>query len=124
MDGKALQAKKALSEFSRELTKLQKDMQQNGLHATASGLVEAIRVYLGKRLQMPAGSLVFTDVAERLKRQGVDIVLLTDLQDILDWCEAYHYGGIDKNGSGQVSLEKMLDNALTLFEKIDLCFKK
>jgi hypothetical protein len=46
------------------------------------------------------------------------------LQDILDWCEAYHYGGIDTNGSGQASLRKMLDNALILFKNIDLCFKK
>ena len=120
----ALQAKRALHDFSREVAKLQKDMQQNGLQGTAGGLVEAIRGYLGNRLQMPAGALVFTDVAERLKRRGVDGALLTDLQDILDWCEAYHYGGIDTNGSGQASLGKMLDNALILFKNIDLCFKK
>ena len=70
------------------------------------------------------GALVFADVAERLKRRGVDSALLTDLQDILDWCEAYHYGGIDTNGSSQASLGKMLDNALILFKNIDLCLKK
>jgi len=68
--------------------------------------------------------LVFTDVAEHLKQHGVEAVLLKELQDILDWCEAYHYGGIDTNGSGQGSLEKILDNALNLFKKIDICFKK
>ncbi len=120
----ALQAKRALHDFSREVAKLQKDMQQNTLQGTAGGLVEAIRGYLGNRLQMGAGALVFTDVAERLKRRGVDGALLTDLQDILDWCEAYHYGGIDTNGIGQASLGEMLDNALILFKKIDLCFKK
>lgn len=120
----ALQAKRALHDFSREVAKLQKDLQRNTLQGTAGGLVEAIRGYLGNRLQMPAGALVFADVAERLKRRGVDSALLTDLQDILDWCEAYHYGGIDANGSGQASLGKMLDNALILFKNIDLCFKK
>ena len=124
LNGEALQAKKALHDFSRELVKFKKDMQQNGLHGTASGLVEAIRIYFGKRLQMPVGALVFTDVAERLKQHGVEAVLLKELQDILDWCEAYYYGGIDSNGSGQESLEKMLDSSLILFKKIDLCFKK
>ena len=124
LDGEALQAKKALHEFSGEMAKLQKDLQQNGLQGTAGGLVEAIRLYLGNRLQMPAGALAFTDVAENLKRQGIDGASLTELQEILDWCEAYHYGGIDTNGSGQASLGKMLDNTLILFKKIDLCFKK
>jgi len=124
LNGEAQQAKKALHEFSRELVKLQKDMQQNGLHETASGLVEAIKVYLGKRLQIPGGALVFADVAERLKRQGVDAALLTELQEILDWCEAYHYGGVVKNGDGQASHKMTLDNALVIFKKIDLCFKK
>ena len=101
-----------------------KDMEQNGLHKTAGGLVDAIRIYLGNRLQVPAGSLVFTDVAEHLKRNGVDAESLTDLQDILEWCEAYHYGGIDTNGSGETSLEKTFDNVLPLFEKIDRCFRK
>jgi len=124
LDADALQAKRALYDFSREVARLQKDMRMNGLQGTAGALVEAIKGYLGKRLQIPAGALVFTDVAGRLKKQGADGALLTDLQDILDWCEAYHYGGIDTNGSGQASLEKMLDNALILFKKIDLCFKK
>jgi hypothetical protein len=124
MDDEALQAKRAVHDFSRELEKLRKDMQQNGLHKTAGGLVEAIRGYLGKRLQVPAGSLVFTDVAESLRQQGVDAVLLGKLQEILDWCEVYHYGGVDTNGSGQDSLYRMLDNAMILFKKIDLCFKR
>jgi len=124
LDGEALQAKKALQVFSGELAKLQKDLPQNGLQGTAGGLVEAIRLYLGNRLQMPAGALAFTDVAARLKQQGVDGASLTELQEILDWCEAYHYGGIATNGTGQDGLGEILDNALILFKKIDLCFKR
>jgi len=123
LDADAIQAKRALPGFSKEVTRLKNDMQLNGLQGTAGGLVEAIKGYLGKRLQIPAGALVFADVAERLKHQGADAALLNDLQAILGWCEAYHYGGIDTNGSGQASLEKMLDDALILFKKIDLCFK-
>ena len=124
LNGEALQAKKALHDFSRELANLKKNMEQNGLHGTASGLVEAIRDYFGKRLQMPGGSLVFADVAERLKPHGVDGDLLKELKGILDWCEAYHYGGVDENGGGQTSNEMMLENALSVLRKIDLCFKK
>ena len=68
--------------------------------------------------------MVFADVAERLKRHGVDGGLLKELQGILDWCEAYHYGGVDENGGGQTSNEMMLENALSVLRKIDLCFKK
>ena len=69
-------------------------------------------------------SSVFADVAERLKRHGVDGGLLKELQGILDRCEAYHYGGVDENGGSQTSNEMMLDNALSVIKKIDLCFKK
>ncbi len=123
LDADTLQAKRALPDFLKEVARLKKDVQVKGLQGTAAGLVEAIKCYFGKHLQMPAGALVFSDVAEHLKQQGVDAALLTDLQDILDRCEAYHYGGIDANGSGQASLEKIIDNALILFKKIDLCFK-
>ena len=123
LDEDVLQAKRALSDFSKDVIKLQKDMQVIGLQGTAGGLVEAIRRYFGKRLHIQAGALIFADVADRLKRQGVDAAVLDDLQALLDWCEAYHYGGVDTNGSGRVNLEKMLDNALILFKKIDLCFK-
>jgi hypothetical protein len=124
LNGEAQQAKKALHSFSRELDKLKKDIRQTGLQGTAGRLVELIRDYLGKRLQMTAGSLVFTDVEEHLKRQGVNEASLKKLQEILDWCEAYHYGGIDKDGRDQDNLEKMLDDALKLFKKIDLCFRR
>ena len=124
LDVDVLQAKRALSDFSRDVIKLQKDMQVIGLQETAGGLVEAIRGYFGKRLHIQAGALIFTDVADRLKHQGVDADLLDDLQALLDWCEAYHYGGVDTNGSGLANLMKMLDNALNLFKKIDLCFKE
>jgi len=120
----ALQARKALHVFSRELADLEKNIGKNGLQVTVGGLVEAMRGYLGRRLQMPAGSIIFIDVSERLERLGVDRTLLAQMQEIVDWCEAYHYGGIDGNGSGQAGFRQMLHNTRILFEKIDRCFKK
>jgi len=120
----ALQARKALHGLSRDLAELEKNMEKNGLQETVGGLVEAMRGYLGRRLQIQAGSIIFTDVSGRLERLGVDNTLLSQLQEIIEWCEAYHYGGIDGNGSGQAGLKQMLHNTRILFEKIDRCFRK
>jgi hypothetical protein len=120
----ALQARMALQGLSRDLEKLEGNIENNDIQETVGALVEAMRVYLGKRLQIPAGSLIFTDVSLRLKQLGVEGVLLSQFQEIVDWCEAFHYGGIDQNGSDQARLEKMLHDVRTLFEKIDQCFKK
>ncbi|MBW2466333.1 MAG: hypothetical protein JRF02_03450, partial [Deltaproteobacteria bacterium] len=123
LNDEALQAKRALPDFFREQAKLYKNMQQKSLEATAGGLVEAIRIYLGKRMMMPIGVLVFADVAERLKPLGVDETVLAELREILDWCEAYHYGGGDKNGNGQAGLDKILIKSKDVIEKIDRCFR-
>jgi hypothetical protein len=124
MGHESLQARRALAQFSKEVVKLQKGMQQNELRRTVSGLVEAMRVYLSKRLRMPPGALVYAETAVRLRQHGVDDALLADLKKILDWCEAYQYGAMGGDGSGSEKLQKMLAAASDLFKKIDQCLKK
>jgi hypothetical protein len=121
-DEAMLQAKRALRDFSKELARLRKNITQSGLQETATGLLDAIKCYLGSRLSVPSGSLVFADVVDRLQQQGVGDTELVELQRIMDWCEAYHYGGVNTNGSGQDSLLKMIDSALDLFKVIEGCF--
>jgi len=70
---------------------------------------------------MPPGALVYAEVAERLQQQGMDVTLLAELKNILDQCEAYHYGAIASNSSGRENLQEMLDAALAIFKKIDQC---
>ena len=122
-DRQSLQAQKALVEFSRELKRLEKSRQRNELQPIVSGLVEAMRVYLGKRLQMPPGALVYSEVAARLQDHGIDDSLLAELQDILDRCEAYHYGAADSNSSRE-DVQQLFTRALTLFKKLDQCLKQ
>jgi hypothetical protein len=116
-----LQAQKALPEFSKVIMKLQKEINQKELSQIVSGLVDAMRIYFNKRLLMPPGGLVYSEVAARLQQQGVDRALLTELKNLLDQCEAYLYGAIDRNGSGREKLQEMLDGALILFNKLDQC---
>ena len=118
-----LQAQKALPEFSRQLAKLQQETLQNEPQLTVSGLVDAMRTYFSKRLLLPPGGLVYTEVADRLQQQGVDATLLAELKKILDMCEAYHYGAMDRDEGSRENLQEMLVGVLALFKKIDQCLK-
>ena len=73
---------------------------------------------------IPPGGLVYKETAERLKQHGVTDGLLAELKNILDRCEAYHYGAIGGNESAGADIREMLHAALTVFEKIDQCLKK
>ena len=119
-----LQSQKALPEFSRELKRLEQDIDSRELQQTVRGLVEAMRTYLGKRFYIPPGGLVYKETAERLKQHGVTDGLLAELKNILDRCEAYHYGAIGGTESAGADIREMLHTALTVFEKIDQCLKK
>lgn len=120
-DSAILQAHKALQEFSKQIAGLQKEINQQEVQETVSGLVDAMRTYFNKRLFMPPGALVYAEVAERLQQQGMDVTLLAELKNILDQCEAYHYGAIARNSSGRENLQEMLVAALAIFKKIDQC---
>ena len=122
-DAEILQAHKALPEFSRQLAMLQKNIHQKELSETVSGLVEAMRVYFSKKLLMPPGGLVYAEVADRLQQQGVEKKVLGELKNILDLSEAYHYGAIDRNGTGRENLQEILNGALALFTQIDRSLK-
>jgi len=119
-----LQAQKALSEFSRELTKLEQEAYQKELPQIVSGLVEAMKVYLSKRFAIPPGGLVYQDVATILEQHSIEDNLLDELKEILDWCEAYQYGARDKTVDSGEEIRRMHQRALTLFEDIDRCIKK
>jgi len=123
-DADVLQAHRAYSELAGELKNLQKDLNQKELQQTVSGMVEAVRTYLGKRLYMPPGAIIYKEVAERLRQKGIADNLLLELKNILDRCEAYHYGAIGQTGAEKENVMKMLDTVLQLFKKIDTCLKK
>ena len=58
-----------------------------------SGVLDALRQYLGAKLRMTGDALTFGDVQEPLRRQGVDDALLGELKDLFARCEESRYAG-------------------------------
>ena len=58
-----------------------------------SGVLDALRQYLGAKLRMTGDALTFGDVQEPLRRQGVDDALLGELKDLFVRCEESRYAG-------------------------------
>jgi len=123
-DMKTFQARRALSEFSREIAQLQKEIQSHNLQQIINGLLEAMRLYFSKRLLMPPGALVYKELADRMRQYGADTALLAELKKILDMCEAYRYGAVDRAGRGRENLQEMLAASLALIERIEQSLKK
>ena len=84
-------AKKALRKFIKVIAKLPRDNQENGEHWMELG--DALRTYLGAKMQMNAASIIYADVEGKLLETGVDQDILSRLRSILDRCEAYRYAG-------------------------------
>ncbi len=58
-----------------------------------SGVLDALRQYLGAKLRMTGDALTFGDVQEPLKSRGVGDELLDELKDLFTRCEESRYAG-------------------------------
>ena len=58
-----------------------------------SGVLDALRQYLGAKLRMTGDALTFGDVQEPLKSRGVGDELLDELKDLFARCEESRYAG-------------------------------
>ena len=122
LDVDFMQSKKAFQEFSRQAKNIKKSIGPDTKEAqTAGSLNDSVRLYLGKRLGLPPGAIIYDEIQEHLYRKGVDKDLLTELKNILDWCEAYHYAGSVVNESGGDGPAAIIDNAHAVIRKIDKC---
>jgi hypothetical protein len=119
-NGDLLSKRRAVIEFSKEVGRLQKTGKGKNT-AAVSGLVEAMRIYFSRRLSLPPGTLVYQEVAPHLQKHGVAADLLAELQQLLERCEAYHYGGAKHGTTPGESIEQMLAGAVSLIKKIDRC---
>ena len=123
-DSGIMLAKKAWHEFSRQARNLKKRVGAGGNAGLAAGpLNESIRLYLGSRLLLPPGAIIYDEIKEHLHRKGLDQVLLAELKEILDWCEAHQYAGVAESESGPEELRRIIDNSLAVIQKIDQCLK-
>ena len=55
--------------------------------------LDALRVYLGTKLQLNPSALTFVDVGGPLQRQGASAGCLEDLERVFGACEAHRYAG-------------------------------
>ena len=123
-DVAVLQARKALSEFTRQMKRLEKNIDRIELQQTVDGIAESLKLYLRRRLHLPPGAIIYNDVTAQLKLHGVAEGLLAEMKTVLDWCEAYRYGAADKYGGSSESLREMLVASLASVKKIDQCLQK
>lgn len=122
-DTEILQARRAFAEFSREVGRLQKKSRQDDETQTVSSLVEAMRIYFSRRLSLSPGTLVYEEVAPHLRKHGVADDLLAELQQLLESCEACHYGGAEQGATPGAELEQMIATATSLIKKINQCIR-
>ena len=112
-DPAALQAKKALSLFRKELEKLPAAPDDTSfLH-----LAEALRRYLGSRLNVPAAAITFADVAGVLAEKGVLEEACSDLRTLFDICEAARFGGVASHRPED--WQELIERAAKTIQQID-----
>jgi hypothetical protein len=103
-------ARRAFRDLSERLEGLRSnDGRASTFHAE---LLQALRQYLGSRLDLPPGALTFQEVERRLREKNIDEGLLQDLRGLFERCEAGRYGGTTAADSQpSADVEQALDVA-------------
>jgi hypothetical protein len=84
-----------------------------------SGVLDALRQYLGAKLRMTGDALTFGDVQEPLKSRGVGDELLDELKDLFARCEESRYAG-----GGSLDGATACRRARELVKKLDGIIRK
>lgn len=108
-------ARKAFAEFSRSLRQIEK-MSASKTSEAYCRLAEEVRIYLGKKMRMPAGAVTYHDVKERLAGSGVETAVLAELERILNQCEAHRYAG---GVSSKVDLQDTLAQSREVISRLE-----
>lgn len=91
LNPEARRARKAYGKLRAELTKVSGGKQD--YLQICSGVLEALRVYLGSKLRIPSASMTYRDAEEALQKYRITPSLLEKLQKIFTTCEAGRYAG-------------------------------
>jgi len=103
-----------------ELAKALRKTRSRADPQTVRGAVlEALRLYLGRKLRIPPGSLTLSDVRQRLLEGGAAENDIEELKRIFDECEASRYAGVDAGGDPA----EIPDRALALARKLEQSLK-
>jgi hypothetical protein len=82
-------------------------------------LLHALREYLGAKFALPAGALIYADVAPRLEAAGVDADVRDRLRALFDVCEAGRYAG----GAVSMSRREAVEQARTVVQELEKTLK-
>ncbi len=89
-DPLATRAKKAYAGLSADLKKAAHETSEQ---KSGDIILDALRNYLGAKLRITHGAIVFNDVKKALAEKGVALESLDNLRNIFDRCEAGRYAG-------------------------------
>jgi len=104
-DPVARRARGAFREFSRSV----KGLQVEETDAYYASVLEALRGYLGARLNLSAGALTFADAKGALAARGVEKTQLDELKRLFERSEAGRYGGAANAAADATLSETALD---------------
>ena len=93
-DPAANRRRRAYAALKREL----KHLDTSGPDAeksAGSGVLEALRRYLAKKLNLPPGALTVNEIEAALRRHQVDAAVIDSIRDIFNTCEAIQYAGVE-----------------------------
>jgi hypothetical protein len=113
------QARKAHRELVKNLKSISK---RDGANIGRGYLLlgEALRRYLGDKLQLSAAALTYLDVAEHLQSRGVSKENMAVLKHILDQCEAHRFAGADFD---RADLDRLIAKGLDLATQLERSLK-
>lgn len=109
-DDAARRRRRALRELENELGRLR------GSDEIHSRLLDALRRYLGAKLDRPAGSLTYADVEPELLRRGVDQDALRGLKHVFQQAEAGRYGGGALSAASEAELLEQARSSVRALE--------
>jgi hypothetical protein len=118
-DPQAARAKKAYAKLKADLKKYKNS--ESGQSAIDK-ILEALRQYLGARLQISGNAIVFNDARIILAGKGVSEELLNSLKSIFDTCESDRYSGISGSG-GNIDYKTLSEKILNTAAKLEAVFK-
>ncbi len=102
-----LRSRKALARFKQRVRALTGENSRHD-HVCAV-LLEAVRDYLGDKLNRAGATLTFTDVEQELQDKGTSPELAEQLRHLFDACEMGSYGGMDAGKPIDQLARKALD---------------
>jgi hypothetical protein len=118
-DPKAVRAKKAYAKLKADLKKYKNS---DSGQLKIDRILEALRHYLGARLQISEKAIVFNDVHSILAEKGVSEELLISLKSVFDTCESDRYSGLSGLG-GTADYQTLSEKILNTAKKLETFFK-